>query len=110
VFQDAIDDGKVLPPAKGMDDTHTVVTDSTVDGALTAVLALLILVVIADALRVCVRHVRRPALSTLSEAPYVESKIQAPAGLIPTRAEKEEARDAGRSDGRLGPCAGTSAN
>ncbi|MFF4057172.1 carbon starvation CstA family protein [Streptomyces sp. NPDC001668] len=94
VFQDAIDDGKVLPPAKSMDDMHTVVTNSTVDGVLTAVLALLIVVVIADALRVCVRHVRRPALSTLSEAPYVESKIVAPAGLVPTRAEKEEARDA----------------
>ncbi|MDQ0763788.1 carbon starvation CstA family protein [Streptomyces canus] len=94
VFQDAIDDGKVLPPAKSMDDMHTVVTNSTVDGVLTAVLALLIVVVIADALRVCVRHLRRPALSTLSEAPYVESKILAPAGLIPTREEREEARDA----------------
>ena len=94
VFQDAIDDGKVLPPAKTMDDMHTVVTNSTVDGILTAVLALLIVVVIADALRVCVRHVRRPALSTLSEAPYVESRIVAPAGLIPSRREKEEARDA----------------
>ncbi|WP_405516840.1 carbon starvation CstA family protein [Streptomyces canus] len=94
VFQDAIDDGKVLPPAKSMDDMHTVVTNSTVDGILTAVLALLIVVVIADALRVCVRHLRRPALSTLSEAPYVESKILAPAGLIPTREEREEARDA----------------
>ncbi|MET9455573.1 carbon starvation CstA family protein [Streptomyces canus] len=94
VFQDAIDDGKVLPPAKSMDDMHTVVTNSTVDGVLTAVLALLIVVVIADALRVCVRHLRRPALSTLSEAPYVESKIQAPAGLVPTREEREEARDA----------------
>ncbi|EDY54227.1 MULTISPECIES: carbon starvation CstA family protein [Streptomyces] len=93
VFQDAIDDGKVLPPAKSMDDMHTVVTNSTVDGILTAVLALLIVVVIADALRVCVRHVRRPALSSLSEAPYVESRILAPAGLIPTRAEKEVARD-----------------
>ncbi|WP_406219797.1 carbon starvation CstA family protein [Streptomyces canus] len=93
VFQDAIDDGKVLPPAKSMDDMHTVVTNSTVDGVLTAVLALLIVVVIADALRVCVRHLRRPALSTLSEAPYVESKILAPAGLIPTREEREEARD-----------------
>ncbi|MFI8530208.1 carbon starvation CstA family protein [Streptomyces aquilus] len=92
VFQDAIDRGEVLPPAKNMDDMHTVVTNSTVDGVLTAVLALLIVVVIADALRVCVRHVRRPALSTLSEAPYVESKLVAPAGLFPTREEKEEAR------------------
>ncbi|MBC2904863.1 carbon starvation CstA family protein [Streptomyces cupreus] len=93
VFQDAIDDGKILPPAKTMDDMHTVVTNSTVDGVLSAVLALLIVVVIVDAARVCVRHVRRPALSTLSEAPYVESKLVAPAGLFPTREEKEEQRD-----------------
>jgi carbon starvation protein len=94
VFQDAIDRGEVLAPAKSMADMRTVVTNSTVDGVLSAVLALLIVVVIADALRVCVRHVRRPALSTLSEAPYVTSRIVAPAGLIPTREEKEEARDA----------------
>lgn len=94
VFQDAIDEGKILPPAKTMDDMHTVVTNSTVDGVLSAVLALLIIIVIVDATRVCVRHIRRPALSTLSEAPYVESKIVAPAGLFPTREEKEEQRDA----------------
>ncbi|GAA3562893.1 carbon starvation CstA family protein [Streptomyces osmaniensis] len=94
VFQEAIDRGEVLPPAKSMDDMHTVVTNSTVDGVLTAFLALLIVVVIADATRVCVRHIRRPALSTLSEAPYVESKITAPAGLFPTKEEKEEERDA----------------
>ncbi|WP_155060688.1 carbon starvation CstA family protein [Streptomyces blattellae] len=90
VFQDAIDRGEVLAPAKSMDDMHTVVTNSTVDGVLTAVLAVLIVVVIVDATRVCVRHVRRPALSALSETPHVESKIVAPAGLIPTREEKEE--------------------
>ncbi|MGP4006297.1 carbon starvation CstA family protein [Streptomyces sp. 4N124] len=94
VFQDAIDRGEVLAPAKSMDDMRTVVTNSTVDGVLTAILAILIVVVIVDATRVCVRHVRRPALSTLSEAPYVESKLVAPAGLIPTREEKEEERDA----------------
>ncbi|MFF4904835.1 carbon starvation CstA family protein [Streptomyces sp. NPDC001260] len=94
VFQDAIDAGKVLPPAKNMDDMHTVVVNSTVDGVLSAVLALLIVAVIADALRVCVRHIRRPALSTLSESAYVESRITAPAGLIPTRAEREEERRA----------------
>ncbi|MEV0635079.1 carbon starvation CstA family protein [Streptomyces sp. NPDC050619] len=94
VFQDAIDRGEVLPPAKSMDDMRTVVTNSTVDGVLSAVLAILIVVVIVDAARVCVRHLRRPALSTLSEAPYVESKIVAPAGLIPTREEKEEERRA----------------
>ncbi|MHA5050948.1 carbon starvation CstA family protein [Streptomyces sp. SD15] len=95
VYQDGIDAGKVLPPAKNMDDMHTVVTNSTVDGVLSAALAVLVVVVIVDAARICVRHIRRPALSTLSEAPYVESKIVAPAGLIPTKEEKEEGeRDA----------------
>ncbi|MEU4609227.1 carbon starvation CstA family protein [Streptomyces umbrinus] len=94
VYQDGIDRGELIAPAKSMDDMHTIVTNSTVDGVLAAVLALLIVIVIADATRVCIRHVRRPALSTLSESPYVESKIIAPAGLIPTKEEKEEARDA----------------
>ena len=94
VYQDGIDRGELIAPAKSMDDMHTIVTNSTVDGVLTAALALLIVIVIADATRVCIRHVRRPALSTLSESPYVESKIVAPAGLIPTKEEKEEERDA----------------
>ncbi|MFE0132169.1 carbon starvation CstA family protein [Streptomyces sp. NPDC059037] len=89
-YQDAIDAGKVLPPAKNMDDMHTVVTNSTVDGVITAALALLIVIVILDAARVCVRHIRNPQASRLSEAPYVESKLTAPAGLIATPEEKEE--------------------
>ncbi|MGW7066506.1 carbon starvation CstA family protein [Streptomyces sp. NPDC054855] len=89
-YQDAIDAGKVLPPAKNMDDMHTVVTNSTVDGVLSAALALLIIVVIADAARICVKHVRNPQSSKLSEAEYVESKLTAPAGLIATPEEKAE--------------------
>ncbi|MGW6271026.1 carbon starvation CstA family protein [Streptomyces sp. NPDC055060] len=89
-YQDAIDAGKVLPPAKNMDDMHTVVTNSTVDGVLSAALALLIVVVIVDAARICVKHLRDPQSSKLSEAEYVESKLVAPAGLIPTREEKAE--------------------
>ncbi|MFG2502415.1 carbon starvation CstA family protein [Streptomyces sp. NPDC048441] len=90
IYQDAIDDGKILPPAKSMDDMHTVVTNSTVDGVLSAALALLIVIVIADAARICVKHVRNPQSSKLSEAEYVESKLTAPAGLIPTQEEKAE--------------------
>ncbi|MBC7267633.1 MAG: carbon starvation protein A, partial [Streptomyces sp.] len=101
VYQAGIDRGEVIPPAKDMDDMHTIVTNSTVDGVLSAVLALLIVVVVVDAARICVRHIRRPALSTLHEAPYVESKIVAPAGLFPTQREKEEARDAVGADPRV---------
>ncbi|GGU53428.1 putative carbon starvation protein (CstA) [Streptomyces lavendofoliae] len=97
-YQAGIDSGQVLPPAKSMDDMHTVVTNSTVDGVLSALFALLIIVVIADAGRVCYRAVTRPADVKLSEAPYTESRIVAPAGLIPTAEEKAELVAAG-----LGP-------
>ncbi|GAA3149692.1 carbon starvation CstA family protein [Streptomyces rectiviolaceus] len=90
VYQDAIDDGKILPPAKTMEDMRTVVTNSTVDGVLSAALALLIVIVIADAARICVKHIRNPRSSKLSEAEYVESKLTVPAGLIPTQEEKAE--------------------
>ncbi|WP_407697587.1 carbon starvation CstA family protein [Streptomyces corynorhini] len=90
VYQSAIDRGEVLPPAKTMDDMHTVVTNSTVDGVLSALFALLILVVIADAARVCVRAIRAPESVALSEAPYVRSRITAPAGMFPTPEEKAE--------------------
>ncbi|MEJ8637315.1 MULTISPECIES: carbon starvation CstA family protein [Streptomyces] len=90
VYQSAIDEGKILPPAKTMDDMHTVVTNSTVDGALSALFALLIIVVIADAGRVCYNAIRHPESVKLSEVAYTESKIVAPAGLIPTKEEKAE--------------------
>jgi carbon starvation protein len=95
VYRAAIDKGEVLAPAKTMDDMRTVVTNSTVDGVLSAVFAILILVVIADAGRVCLRAVRDPAGVRLLEVPYTESRIVAPAGLIPTKEEKAELAAAG---------------
>ena len=77
-----------------MDDMHAVVTNSTVDGVLAAFFAILIIVVIADAARVCVETLRRrePALS---EVPAEESQLWAPSGLFPTaedRARQAELR------------------
>ncbi|MET9802318.1 carbon starvation CstA family protein [Streptomyces sp. NPDC006368] len=94
-YQAGIDSGQVLPPAKSMDDMHTVVTNSTVDGVLSALFALLIIVVIADAGRVCFKAVTDPAGVKLSEVPYTESKLVAPAGLFPTAEEKAELVAAG---------------
>jgi len=74
-YQDAIDQGKVLPPAKSMDDMHTVVTNSTVDGVLSALFAILVIVVLADAARTCVRAVRDPQGTRMHEAPYEKSKL-----------------------------------
>ncbi len=42
--QNAIDAGKVLPPAKSMDDMHTIVTNTTVDGILAAFFALMVII------------------------------------------------------------------
>ncbi|MBH0247901.1 carbon starvation protein A, partial [Streptomyces cavourensis] len=52
-YQAGIDAGEVLAPAKSMDDMRTIVTNSTVDGVLCALFALLIVVVLVDAGRVC---------------------------------------------------------
>ncbi len=94
-FQAGIDADKVLPPAKTMDEMHTVVTNATVDGVLSALFALLIVVVLADAARVCIKAVRRPETVELHETPYVRSAIVAPAGLFPTAEEKAELAAAG---------------
>jgi carbon starvation protein len=88
-FADAIDAGKVLPPAKSMDDMHAVVTNSTVDGVLAALFAILIVVVILDALRVWVRAARAGGLPT-TEVPPVESHLYAPSGLFPERTGRFE--------------------
>ncbi|MFI8851573.1 carbon starvation CstA family protein [Streptomyces sp. NPDC053499] len=89
-YQEAIDQGKVIAPAKNMDDMHTVVTNSTVDGVLSALFAILVIVVLADAARTCVRAVRNPESTRMHEAPYEKSKLVEPAGLIATKEEKAE--------------------
>ncbi|MEU4965698.1 carbon starvation CstA family protein [Streptomyces smyrnaeus] len=89
-YQEAIDQGKVIAPAKNMDDMHTVVTNSTVDGVLSALFAILVIVVLADAARTCVRAARNPEGARMHEAPYEKSKLVEPAGLIATKEEKAE--------------------
>ncbi|MFF5702060.1 carbon starvation CstA family protein [Streptomyces sp. NPDC012794] len=101
-YQTGIDAGKVLPPAKNMDDMHTVVTNATVDGVLSALFAVLIIIVLADAARTCLKAIAHPESVRLSEVPWTESKIIAPAGLIATAEEKAELAAAGL-DGRGSP-------
>ncbi|MEU4128860.1 carbon starvation CstA family protein [Streptomyces wuyuanensis] len=89
-YQTGIDSGEVLAPAKSMDDMHTIVTNSTVDGVLCALFALLIVVVLVDAGRVCFKAISKPETVRLAEVPYVESKLVAPAGMFATKEEKAE--------------------
>ncbi|MFE9013067.1 carbon starvation CstA family protein [Streptomyces cyaneofuscatus] len=94
-YQAGIDAGEVLAPAKNMDDMRTVVTNSTVDGVLCALFALLIIVVLVDAGRVCYKAIRDPESVKLHETPFVQSKFVAPASIFATKEEKAELVAAG---------------
>ena len=61
---------------------QTVVTNSIVDGILAAFFALLVVIIIADAVRVWIRALRSPTPLPTTEAPHTESLITAPSGLL----------------------------
>ncbi|ADP80586.1 carbon starvation CstA family protein [Pseudofrankia inefficax] len=85
-YAGALDDGKLLAPAKSIGDMHKIVQNSTVDGVLALTFGLLVLVVLADATRVCLRAVlaRTPAPTT--ETAYVASRLVVPTGLFASEA------------------------
>jgi ABC-type transport system involved in cytochrome c biogenesis ATPase subunit len=83
-FAEAIEQGKVLAPAKNMADMHAVVVNSTVDGVLAGLFAVLVVLVIGNAALVCVRAVRSREPLPMTEAPYVESRLVVPSGLLTT--------------------------
>ncbi|WP_084517433.1 carbon starvation CstA family protein [Microtetraspora niveoalba] len=94
-YADALAAGKVLAPAKNLDQMHTVVVNSTVDGVLAAMFAALVLLVIGNAVVVCLRAVRSREPLPTAEAPYVESAIVVPSGLFASAAERREPAYAG---------------
>ena len=102
--QDAIDAGKVVSPAKTMDDMHTIVTNTTVDGILAAFFALMVIIVIADASRVWIKAIRSREPLPTTETPPVPSRLWAPSGLIPTAEDRARAHrepvGAGVGEGR----------
>jgi carbon starvation protein len=100
-FKDAIANNKVLPPAKNMDQMHTVVTNSTVDGILAALFATMIIVVLLDAARIWFKAIRaREPLPTTEVAPQ-PSRLFAPSGLFPTAEERAVMAGAGAGDIRF---------
>ncbi|CAL9467675.1 Peptide transporter CstA [Actinosynnema sp. ALI-1.44] len=70
----ALENGQVLAPAKNADQMQSIITNSTVDGVLAAVFALLVVIVLVDAIRVWVRTIRGGD-TTSTEVPYVASKL-----------------------------------
>ncbi|GAB2827224.1 carbon starvation CstA family protein [Actinocorallia aurea] len=89
LYRDALDAGRTsLGNAKSTAAMEQVVLNSTVDGVLAAFFALVVLVILLDAIRVWITALHRRT-STTTEDPYVPSQRWAPSGLIPTRAERE---------------------
>ncbi|MGH3614402.1 MAG: carbon starvation CstA family protein, partial [Pseudonocardia sp.] len=106
-YQQALDAGQTsLGTAKTVQDLEQVVFNTTLDTALTALFAGLIVIILVDSVRVWVAALRGRPLSRGSEDPYVRSTLWAPAGLIPTRGEREIMRErelAGAGGRREGP-------
>jgi carbon starvation protein len=93
-YQDALDAGKTsLGTAKSVEDMQQVVFNTTLDTALTALFAGLVVVVLVDAIRVWIAALSGRPLSSGAEDPYVRSQLWAPSGLIPTRQEREHLRE-----------------
>jgi carbon starvation protein len=81
-YKEAADAGEVLPPATSADAMDKIVTNSTVDGVLAALFAVLIIVVILDASRIWFKAIRAREPLPSTEAPAEPARIVAPAGFF----------------------------
>jgi carbon starvation protein len=91
----ALEQGQVLAPAKDIGQMNTVVLNSTVDGVLSVLFAVLIIIVIVNAMFVWYRALTSSEPLPSTEVPAVPSQIVAPSGLIPTAEEKRALAMAG---------------
>jgi carbon starvation protein len=91
-FSGAIDRGDVLAPATTMDQMHQIVTNSTLNGVLQALFALLTLTVVVSAVPIWVRAWRAGGLPT-TEVPHRQSELVAPADFFATKEEKAAVRE-----------------
>ncbi|MBE9374613.1 carbon starvation protein A [Saccharopolyspora sp. HNM0983] len=101
-YQAALDAGETsMGEATSVEDMQKVVVNSTVDGVLSILFAVLIIIVLVDSVRVWIKALRAPEPLPTTEEPYVESQRWAPSGLIPTaeeRAHQRELATAGEPD------------
>jgi carbon starvation protein len=88
----AFEQGKVLAPAKTIDQMQQVITNSTVNGVLSAFFALLTLTVVASAIPVWIKAWKRGGLPT-TEIPHQPSHLVAPSDFFATTEEKQAVRE-----------------
>ncbi len=93
-FSEALANGEPgVGAVQGEEAMRQVVVNTTVQGTLSVLFALLVVIILVDSVRVWIQALRAPAGSLpLTEVPYEKSRTWAPDGLIPTREEREYAR------------------
>ncbi|MEV5652412.1 carbon starvation CstA family protein [Nocardia sp. NPDC052254] len=92
IYSDAREVGKVVAPAKSMADMDKVVRNTFIQGTLSIIFAVLVLIVALVGVIVCIQAIRRGGGAT-TETPEVPSKIFGPTGFVTTKAEKEVQRE-----------------
>ena len=92
LYQAALDKGDLLKPAKTMDQMQQIITNSTVNGFLQALFALLTLIVVASAIPVWIKAAKKGGLPT-TEVPRQPSHLVAPAEFFATAQEKQAVRE-----------------
>ncbi len=83
--REALANGELYGNAENAADVQQIVTNSTVDGVLSILFAVMIIVVIADAARVWVGLIRGRKDATLSEAPWEESRLDSEGNPVEER-------------------------
>ena len=73
--QEALANGELYGTAQSADDVRQIITNSTVDGVLSILFALLIIIVLVDAVRVWFGVIRGGQEPELSETPWEESRL-----------------------------------
>jgi carbon starvation protein len=88
VYADALADGELLAPAQDEGQMEQIIFNSTLNGVLQALFALLVIVVAVNAVVVIARALRAGGSLPTTEEPPVPSKLVEPSGLFPTAEEK----------------------
>jgi carbon starvation protein len=88
---DAYNAGQNYTGASTLDQTQQIIVNTTVDGVLSIIFALAIIIVIADAARVWVGIVRGRKEPEIHEAPYEPSSIETPPGTVTAMSSNRDA-------------------
>ncbi|MBW3656806.1 MAG: carbon starvation protein A, partial [Gemmatimonadetes bacterium] len=92
LYEDALAEGRLLAPAKNVGQMQQIITNSTVNGTLQALFALLTLAVVVSAIPIWIRAYQAGGLPT-TETPHEPSTLVAPAEFFATKEEKQAVRE-----------------